>query len=994
MLRILRKYTGTIIIVISLLILFLWWQNARAFDDQAMEDIPVYDDVELESFLMSESLLSMLEPMFLQYYDAKRAQGVVDTTGIYIEIPGVAFSAVSDFGVSLQDDIGGREGPFLVMDEEDSWVEYVVDIPEDGFYQFQLNYYAMEGKRSSVLRSIQIDGAYPFMQAKRLELFRMWREAGPVWMDSHNNEFNPRQEEVLGWQTSEVRDADARVAEALRFHLTAGEHTIRINTLREPAAIGEFIIHSPLQLPTYEQRLAEYETNGYEQVQGHMLKIQAEEADLKSSPTLRRIESRDPSSEPFNQYGVGLNTIGGYSWRNGGEWIEWHVDIPESGLYEIAFKTGSWYLDGIPVQRILRINGEIPFQEMNEINFPYGTRWDISVMGGQDDPYLFYLEEGTNKLRLEVQVGALGEVFEKVNLVSQSMSFLSREVILYTGTNPDPNRTWELDKAIPNLIPRLHTMARELDEGIRAMYELGVEKGSSRISPLGMARDQLLHMANDPDSIPNRMTQMSETQSSLGLWITGLSEQSLSLDYLLVQAPGNDWPRPNARWYEKTFVTIYDFFLSFFKNYEGVGDQFTDEKTLDVWVLRGRDWVEIVKQLADEDFTPVTGIKVNVNVIPAGDLQKLLLSTTTGLEPDVALGVDAEIPIDLAIRNALVDLSTFDNYDEVVERFRPGALIPYQYNNGAYALPETQNFNMLFYRKDIMDQLGVTHIPDTWEEVMDLIPLLQQVGMDFYYPHAPNNPQLAINEFSPFLFQHGGEFYRHNGIVSDLDSPEALAAMKMWTGLFTNYKISKDASFYNRFRTGEMPIGVADYTTYVLLSTAAPELTGWWGMKPMPGMRQDDGTINRSTGGLAQTSIIFANSDLIDESWSFIQWWTSADVQEQFGIELESLLGVEARWNTSNVEALQRLPWPSEDIASILEQWDWFKEREIVLGGYYTTRHVANMWNEIVLNGMNHREAIEDGLLEINKELRKKREEFGLDVEIGPVANVEGGTER
>jgi len=230
-----------------------------------------------------------------------------------------------------------------------------------------------------------------------------------------------------------------------------------------------------------------------------------------------------------------------------------------------------------------------------------------------------------------------------------------------------------------------------------------------------------------------------------------------------------------------------------------------------------------------------------------------------------------------------------------------------------------------------------------------------------------------------FLFQHGGDLYDEKGMVSKLDSPEALKAMEMWTELFTNYKIEKQADFYNRFRSGEMPIGVADYSTYILLSTAAPELTGWWGMKPMPGLKQEDGRINRSTGGLGQTGIIFKDSKMKEEAWQFLKWWTGADAQERFGSELEALLGVEARWNTANVEALNRLPWEQKDLEAILEQWEWFREREVVIGGYYTTRHIANMWNEIVLNGKVTREAVEEGVREINKELRKKREEFGLE---------------
>ena len=40
--------------------------------------------------------------------------------------------------------------------------------------------------------------------------------------------------------------------------------------------------------------------------------------------------------------------------------------------------------------------------------------------------------------------------------------------------------------------------------------------------------------------------------------------------------------------------------------------------------------------------------------------------------------------------------------------------------------------------------------------------------------------------------------------------------------------------------------------------------------------------------------------------------------------ELEALIGVEARWNTANLEALQP-PGPA-GTSPILEQWRWFRE--------------------------------------------------------------------
>jgi ABC-type glycerol-3-phosphate transport system substrate-binding protein len=945
-----------------------------------MAGVPLNENVDQASVLEQENANSKLEPSVYKYYETNIHNGARDSMGVKLTIPSIKYAAISSNGTRIDTNLGDRSGEVLSLLEVDSWVEYVIDIPQDGNYMMGMSYYALPGKRSSIVRNVQIDGAYPFFQAKKLEFQRMWHEVGEPTQDNQGNEYNPKREEVPGWQYRDFRDSEGKVSEPFRFLMKKGTHTIRINAIREAAAIGEFTVYSPTILPTYAELKKQYEANGYKTISNQLIKVQTEMSTLRSDPTLKRIEDREPITEPFNKNAVTLNVFGGAGWRNGGQWAEWKLDVPESGLYNIGARFGQWFLNGIPVQRSIMIDGKIPFQELNETAFPYKAEWQIKKLGNNEEDYLFYLEKGQHILRMEVQVGALGSVLEGMVDSTHKMSLINREVIRVTGTNPDPNGDWKLEQNVPNLIPRLQLLARVYDDAINQLYAFGVQKGSSEVSTLYEARDVMLSMAKDTSTIPARLQQMTDLQASLGLWVNGLSKQSLVLDYLVIKSPDMSWPVPAAPWYVRTYTSIYDTAHSFTKKYGGIGDVYEGNEVLNVWVARGRDWVQIIKQMIDEDFTSETGIKVNVNVVPAQQMQVLLLANTAGLAPDVALGVEGEVPIDYAIRGGLVNLNQFPDYKAIAERFRPGALIPYKFNGGDYALPENQNFNMLFYRKDIMKQLGITEdeIPKTWQEVMDLIPLLQQNGMDFYYPHAPFNPERAINEFSPFLFQFKSEFYKENGKRSNLDSPEALNAFKMWTGLFTNFKIQKQADFYNRFRSGEMPIGVADYSTYLLLSTAAPELTGWWGMKPMPGLKQPDGKINRATGGLGQTGIIFEGSKHQDKAWEFLKWWTGADTQERFSSELEALIGVEARWNTANVEALKRLPWQKADIDAILEQWDWFKEREVVLGGYYTTRHVANIWNEVVLNGKITREAVEDGVREINKELRKKREEFGI----------------
>jgi len=340
------------------------------------------------------------------------------------------------------------------------------------------------------------------------------------------------------------------------------------------------------------------------------------------------------------------------------------------------------------------------------------------------------------------------------------------------------------------------------------------------------------------------------------------------------------------------------------------------------------------------------------------------------------LAMDPILPVDYGIRGALANLNEFSDYEGVIGRFRPGALVPFHFRGADYALPENQNFSMLFYRTDIMAELGLS-VPETWEDVYAIIPELQKHGMDFFYAGVSAVPGQVHAGLLPFLLQRGGEFYTPEQL-SALDSPEALAAFKQWTDLYTNWKVPMQANFYNRFRTGAIPIGISDYNSYITLNIGAPELKGWWEMAPLPGIRREDGVVDRSAGGIGQAAVIFEQSDQKESAWEFLKWWTCEEIQSRYAQEMEALIGVEARWNTANVEALKALPWPSRDIRAILKQWEWFKEQPIVLGGYFTSRHVQFAWTRVVLQGENPREALELAYRDINRELRRKQEEFGF----------------
>ena len=113
-------------------------------------------------------------------------------------------------------------------------------------------------------------------------------------------------------------------------------------------------------------------------------------------------------------------------------------------------------------------------------------------------------------------------------------------------------------------------------------------------------------------------------------------------------------------------------------------------------------------------FTPKSGIHVNIKLVSATMVEAFLSGNT----PDVAINTTRDTPVNLAVRSALLDLAAFPDFEDVTGWFQPGALTPYSFQNSVYGLPDTQTFNMLFYRKDIFEELGLT-VPQTWDDFIE-----------------------------------------------------------------------------------------------------------------------------------------------------------------------------------------------------------------------------------------------------------------------------------
>ena len=106
------------------------------------------------------------------------------------------------------------------------------------------------------------------------------------------------------------------------------------------------------------------------------------------------------------------------------------------------------------------------------------------------------------------------------------------------------------------------------------------------------------------------------------------------------------------------------------------------------------------------------------------------------------------------------------------------------------------------------------------------------------------------------------------------------------------------------------------------LNASAPELKGLWAIAPIPGVLNEDGTVNNTETANGTASIILGNTKQPENAYKFLKWWVSAEAQGRFGVELEQNMGSSARYPTANVEAFDQLPWTKSQADSLSAQWE------------------------------------------------------------------------
>lgn len=959
-----KKLILTLIIIVVLIAAFIVYRKLNQADNYYDK----YAGYDLDSDVQGVSREGTYAK-YLQMY----GEEAKPSASIEVDL----FDYTDASGVSVENDYEG-EAKVLVT-EDTSSVTWQVEVPESGLYNMYIEYYPIASRGVDIERAFYINGELPFTGSDDIAFSRVWGDKNEVREDNQGNEIRPTQVEIPRWQSAYFKDYMGYYTEPYQYYFESGRNTITLEAVNEPMVIRRVVIAAINEQLSYEDYIAAVDTNTYKNIDADFeQKVQGEDSTFRSSPSLYATYDRSSSTtEPYSSAKIKLNMIGGQAWKVSGQWIEWDVTVPEDGLYEISIKGRQNYQRGFVSNRALYIDGTIPFKEVSAIAFQYDNAWDMLTLSDADgNPYQFALTAGTHTIRLEVTLGELGNILNEMEDSVFRLNQMYRKILVLTGTEPDEFRDYQLGKVYPEVIEAMGLESKRLYRMVDEIVAYSGQK-ASQIAAAQTLATQLERFVKNPDKIPPTLKNFRENISSLGTSIQTLSEAPLDIDYIVVAAAGHKVTAEKETFLKKAGHELRSFISSFTEDYNSLGNVYDEDEAITVWMLSGRDQSTILKTMIDDTFTPEYGIGVNVKLV---DAATLLPATVAGTGPDVALSLGSAEPVNYALRNASVDLTQFEGLDEVLSHYYPSAYEPYSFNDGIYAIPETQNYNVLFYRSDIMEELGL-EIPQTWDEFINMLPIIQQNNMSVGIPSVYNSTIAPdLTNFMDLLFQNGGVLYNGTGESTQIDEEAGVKAFEMHTRFFTHYKLPTLYNFVNRFRSGEMPIGISSYNAYNTLVVFAPEIRGLWDFTLIPGTVKEDGTIDRSANSWGTCSMMLQASDNKDKAWTFMKWWADAETQVRFGRELESVMGSSARYATANVDAFEGLAWSSKQMKVLKEQWAWTRGTPEVPGSYYTSRHLVNAIRKVVTANEDPRETLLDYARTINEELTKKRKEFGLSV--------------
>lgn len=395
-------------------------------------------------------------------------------------------------------------------------------------------------------------------------------------------------------------------------------------------------------------------------------------------------------------------------------------------------------------------------------------------------------------------------------------------------------------------------------------------------------------------------------------------------------------------------------------------------KTLEIWITGWtNEFASIAEDLVATEYTPKTGVDVNITPVGWQDGNKITLAIISNDAPDIVTA-----GVELGVRGSLIDLrETFgQEFEELEARLFPAITQQTHFAGTRFAIPQNISLMNAVYRTDLLAEMGM-EIPVTWDDVKQMRPKLNANGMEMAFHYGSPDYGGLWGAYT-LITQHGGNFYKTDGFTSAMDETESIRGFTEYIELYTVHGMPQSVTGITQFRSGELAMMIEGYWTYTNLLASAPEIAGKWEAALIPGTKRPDGTINHGTFTGGTNFAIPVTTKDKQAAWDFIKWFLSDEIQKKFVDSIITRLPG-SLMIPSSMEALYNLDGLPGNIAKVIHE----QINESVPVPYVPTASVLHRYVNFAIQaclqqGADPREEAIKAAREMNREMDRRRLEY------------------
>ncbi len=298
------------------------------------------------------------------------------------------------------------------------------------------------------------------------------------------------------------------------------------------------------------------------------------------------------------------------------------------------------------------------------------------------------------------------------------------------------------------------------------------------------------------------------------------------------------------------------------------------------WALWGSpEEVATHQKVADVFMEEHPEIKVEIMGLPWNDyftkMQALWASGDSSQIPDVAFLWPTPRYAADGVLEPLTSYIEASGYD--LSDYWPALLESAMYDGVVYGFPRDISVDVLYYNKDILDEVGVAYPDDTWTwddllAAAEKLTVVDAGGQVTRYALA-----MEGGKYQEWVGQNKGSILddMRNPSKCTLDQPEAMAGIKFFADMMNNNYAMRDANLSQAggdaavFASGQAAMIIQNASRVTTFNAAG--LNYDVAVVPIP----TDGQRSASAGGAAW--VMSAGSDNKDAAWTFLSWLQSTD---------------------------------------------------------------------------------------------------------------------